>query len=340
MLISYCIVLCFGSAILEALMFLLPKGSPLFENLAVSKLKLPDILSKLSKGSFTGYASFIFQTNTAILVFESGKLVSVLFEAKNDSRVTGFQALSSLAELMVATESGALNVYKLSKDLTMCIHALLEGETLYKAQDLKLIDISALLKKIKDDQMNGCLRIYTDEHSAMIFYKAGTPLGFFHDGVGDIETSPVESQKIAALPGAKIDLFSTKSADELMAENLLELTNVPKIWDTCVALHKAMIDKTITERQERDRKILLQQLSELEEMVTSIIVECVGRVGRGIVDKEIADNGGNSCLIDAERTRMFMTGVERAAKLLVSGTNSKLLMAKISSALTVARSDV
>ena len=321
-------------------MFLLPKGSPLFENLAVSKLKLPDILSKLSNGSFTGYASFIFQTNTAILVFESGKLVSVLFEGKNDMRVSGFRALSSLAELMVATESGALNVYKLSKDLTMCIHALLEGETLYKAQELKLIDISALLKKIKDDQMNGCLRIYTDEHSAMIFYKAGTPLGFFHDGASDIETSPAESKKIAALPGAKIDLFSTKNADELMADNLLELTNVPKIWDACVALHKSVINKTITEGLERDRKILLQQLTELEEMVLSIVVECVGRVGRGIVDKEIADNGGNSCLTDAERTRKFMTGVERAAKLLVSGTNSKIMMEKLSSALTVTRSDL
>ena len=140
---------------LEALMFLLPKGSPLFEKLAASKLKLPDVLSKLSNGSFTGYASFVFQTNTVILVFEAGKLVSVLVEGDNGMRETGFQALSTLAELMVTTGSGALNVYKLSKDLTMCIHALLEGKTLYKAQDLKLIDINSLLKKVKDDQMNG-----------------------------------------------------------------------------------------------------------------------------------------------------------------------------------------
>ena len=318
-------------------MFLLPKGSPLFENLAVSKLKLPDILSKLSNGSFTGYASFVFQTNTSILVFEAGKLVSVLFEGNNGVRESGFQALSSLAELMVATGSGALNVYKLSKDLTMCIHALLEGETLCKAQDLKLIDINALLKKIKDDHMNGCLRIYTDEHSAMIFYKDGAPLGFFHDGASDIETSPAESQKIAALPGAKIDLFSTKSAHELMGTNLLEFANVQKIWETCVAQHKAVIDKTNSERQERDKKILLQQLAELEEIVKSIVGEYVGRVGRGIVDKEIADNGGNSCLIDAERTQKFMKGVERAAKLLVSGTNIKLMLERLSSTLTGAK---
>jgi hypothetical protein len=320
-------------------MFLLPKGSPLFENLAVSKLKLPDVLTKLSNGSFTGYASFVFQTSTAILVFEAGKLVSSLVEGKNGKRESGFHALSSLAELMVTTGSGSLNVYKLSKDLTMCIHALLEGETLYKAQELKLIDIKTLLEKVKEDQMNGCLRIYTDEHSAMIFYKAGNPLGFFHDGASDIETSSTESQKIAGLPGAKIDLFSTQSADELMGTNLLEVTNIHKIWDTCVALHKSEIDKTNLERQERDRKVVSLKLAELEEQVKSIVGEYVGKVGRGIVDKEISDNGGNSCLIDPDGAEKFMKGVERAAKLLVSGTNTKLMLEKLAATLSNAKSE-
>lgn len=320
-------------------MFLLPKGSPLFENLAVSKLKLPDVLTKLSNGTFTGYASFVFQSSTAILVFEAGKLVSVLVEGENGKRESGFQALSMLAELMVTTGSGALNVYKLSKDLTMCIHALLEGKTLYKAQELKLIDIKTLLEKVKDDQMNGCLRIYTDEHSAMIFYKDGTPLGFFHDGSSDIETSSSESQKIAGLPGAKIDLFSTQSADELMGTNLLEVTNIQKIWDTCVVLHKSEIDKTNIERQERDRKVVSQRLAELEEQVKTIVSEYVGKIGRGIVEKEISENGGNSCLIDANGAEKFMKGVERAAKLLVSGTNIKKMMEKLTAVISIAKSE-
>ncbi len=320
-------------------MFLLPKGNPLFENLAVSKLKLPDVLAKLTNGAFTGYASFVFQSSTAILVFESGKLVSALVEGQNGKKEAGFEALSALAELMVTTGSGALNVYKLSKDLTMCIHALLEGEILYKAQELKLIDIKTLLEKVKEDHMNGCLRIYTDEHSAMIFYKDGNPLGFFHDGSSDIETSSTESQKIAGLPGAKIDLFSTQSADELMGTNLLEVTNIQKIWDNCVALHKFDIDKTNLERQERDKKVTSQKLSELEELVKSIVGEYVGKVGRGLVDKELSDNGGNTCLIDADGAEKFVKGVEKAAKLLVSGTNIKLMMEKLSTAISTAKSE-
>lgn len=311
-------------------MFLLPKGSPLFENLAVSKLKLPDVLTKLSVGIFTGYASFEFQSSTSILVFESGKLVSALVEVTNVKREFGFEALSALTELMISTGSGSLNVYKLSKDLTMCIHALLEGEMLYKAQELKLIDIKTLLEKVKEDKLNGCLRIYTDDHSAMIFYKDGNPLGFFHDGSSDIETSSTESQKIAGLPGAKIDLFSTQSAEELMGTNLLEVDNIQNIWDSCIAQHKSEIDKISFERQERDKKIESEKLAELEEQVKSIVVEYVGKVGRVIVDKEISDNGGNTCFLDANGTEKFMNGVERAAKLLASGRNIKSMLEKLS----------
>lgn len=320
-------------------MFLLPKGNPLFENLAVTKLKLPEVLSKLSTGSFTGYASFVFQASTVILVFEAGKLVSALFEDNYGKRQNGFEALSSLAELMVVSGSGAMNVYKLSKDLTMCIHALLEGETLYQAQELKLIDINSLLKKVKDDRMNGCLRIYTDNHSAMIFYKDGNPLGFFHDGSSDIETSSSESQKIAGLPGAKIDLFSTQSVEEIMGINLLEVTNVQKIWDTTVAHHQSQIDKNNKERQERDKKLELLKLADLEERVKTIVAEYVGKVGRGIVDKELSDNGGNSCLIDEAGSVKFVNGVERAAKLLISGTNIRTMMEKLTTAITTAKSE-
>jgi len=319
-------------------MFLLPKGNPLFENLAVAKLKLPEVLSKLSTGSFTGYSSFVFQTSTVILVFESGKLVSALLEDRSGKRQNGFEALSTLAELMVTSGSGTMNVYKLSKDLTMCIHALLEGETLYKAQELKLIDINSLLKRIKDDRLNGCLRIYTQDHSAMIFYKEGNPLGFFHDGSSDIETSSSESQKIAGLPGAKIDLFTTQSVEEIMGINLLEVTNIQKIWDNSVAINQSELEKTSKDRQERDSKLVSVRLYDLEERVKVIVSEYVGRVGRGIVDKELSENGGNSCLTDEAGFVKFLNGVERAAKLLISGTNIKLMVEKLNLAITDAKS--
>ncbi|KAA0893300.1 GTPase-activating protein [Oryzomonas rubra] len=319
-------------------MFLLPKGNPLFENLAVGTLKLPEVLAKLSTGNFTGYASFVFQESTITLVFEAGKVVSALHEEENGNRQTGLEALTALCHLMVGTSGGTLNVYKLSKDLTRCIHALLQGEILYKAQELKLVDIKALLEKIGTDRMSGCLRIYTDERSTIIFYKDGVPLGFFHDGSQDIETSSSESQKIAGLPGAKIDLFTTQGVEHLMGLNLLEIINIQNIWETAVALQQSEINRINTAREERERKNIAGKLEELEDQVKTIVVESVGRVGRGIVDKELNDQGGNSCLLDETNVVKFLAGVERSAKLLISATSLKVMMEQLSRTITAAKS--
>ncbi|GFE60348.1 GTPase-activating protein [Geobacter sp. AOG2] len=321
-------------------MFLLPKGSPLFENLAVGVLKLPEVMSKLGTGSFTGYASFVFQASTIILVFEAGKLVSALHEGKDGARQTGFEALSTLSYHMAGTNGGVLNVYKLSKDLTMCIHALLQGEILYKAQELKLIDIKALLERIGSERMNGCLRIYTDERSAMIFYKDGTPLGFFHDGSQDIETSSTESQKIAGLPGAKIDLFSTQGVEHLMSLDLLEVVNIQNIWEAAVAHQQAETNKINSVREEREKKNIADKLAKLEEQVKTIVIGSVGKVGRGIVDKELTEQGGNSCLLDETNVVKFLAAIERSAKLLISTTSLKVLMEQLAKTITAAKSEL
>jgi hypothetical protein len=220
-------------------MFRLPKGTPLFENLDACDLQLDNIITKLAHGCFTGYASLTFQNAISILVFESGKLISIIFENNQSINLNGFEAMTALAEQMQERTSSKLNVYRLSGDLTMCIHALLQGEKLYRAQELALIDIKVLLERIKNEQMNCCMRIYTNDRSAMIFYKEGNPLGFFHDGAEEIETSPGDSQQLAQDPKAKLDLYTTVSANELMAHDLLDLINVDNIWNTAVNRHQS-----------------------------------------------------------------------------------------------------
>lgn len=215
-------------------MLRLPKGTPLFENIDASELQLDAVVTKLAHGCFTGYASLTFQNAVSILVFESGKLVSMVFENDRGASLTNFEAMTALADQMLTSSSGKLNVYRLSGDLTMCIHALLQGEARYRAQELGLIDIKSLLERVKNEQMNCCLRIYTKDRSSMIFYKEGAPLGFFHDGSQEIEASPGDSQQLTQDPSAKLDLYSTMSADELMAHDLLEVINVSSIWKTAV----------------------------------------------------------------------------------------------------------
>lgn len=217
-------------------MLRLPKGTPLFENIDAGQLRLDAVVTKLAHGCFTGYAAISFPHAIGIMVFQSGKLVSAVFENNAGARFSNFEALTALADQMLAGGGpSTLNVYRLSGDLTMCIHALLQGEVRYKGQALGLIDIKTLLERVKAEQMNCCLRIYTDSRSSMIFYKEGSPLGFFHDGSQEIEASPGESQQLTQDPAAKLDLYTTAGIDELMAHDLLELFNIASIWSSAVA---------------------------------------------------------------------------------------------------------
>jgi len=141
------------------------------------------------------------------------------------------------------------------------------------------------------------------------------------------------------MPGAKIDLYSTQGVEELMGVDLLEVANIQNIWDTCVARHQSDNAKISKEREERDQKTVSVKLAELEENLKVIVVEYIGKVGRGIVDKEMSDLGGNACIVDASGSTKLLNGIERAAKLLISGTNTKLLMQKLTTLISTAKSE-
>lgn len=305
-------------------MFLLPKGNPLYENIAAAKVRLPEMFDKLKGSGFTGYLNFAFPSAMAVLFFEAGKLISAMLDQEG-KKITGFEAIAGVCGLIFGG-GGTLSVYKLSKDLTMCLHAMIHGDVLYKGQELKLIDIKGLLEKLKAQRLNGCLRIYTDERTALIFYKEGAPLGFFHDGSTDIETSANESQKIAGLPGAKIDVLSTKSAEELMHYDLLEMVNVVKLWESTSNRFASERDRIRKEAESVERKQEADKLRELEEDLKEVARAYAGRMGAALVEKELNERGGRNSLLEPSLVAAFLTGVERGAKLLTSMSKTREML--------------
>ncbi|NVN90628.1 MAG: hypothetical protein HXX11_08460 [Desulfuromonadales bacterium] len=212
-------------------MFFLPKGTPLFENIDVSKRRLPDILDKLGSTDFTGYAIFVFTSFTTLMVFETGQLLLVRLEEQSGVCLASLDALITLAGRMQSSDNNTMSAYKLSKELCARVRALLRGEALYRGEELKALNMRSLLEKIKEDRISGCLRAYTDDRSSLIFYNDGNPLGFFHDGSFDMETSASESQRIASLPGARVDLFANQGEEAVMEIDLLEIIDTQKIWE-------------------------------------------------------------------------------------------------------------
>lgn len=274
-------------------MILLPRGNPVREKVNPGKINLPDALGKLQKSGFTGYLRFEAAAGTGIVIFSSGKLISALYEEEID-RLIAYDAIARIFELSLAGYL-VLDIYKLSTELAMSIHALLHGNTLYKGQELKLIDIKALLGKLKVDKMSGCLRIYTDEKIALIFYKDGNPLGFFHDGSTDIETKADESMSVAKLPGAKVDVLSSGGADEIDLADLMASADLSALWKKAQEII-AKSKQSQQQAQNRDKEMEQKNRRiRLHSMLRGAAEKHIGKIGVQLVDKEmekhIPENG-------------------------------------------------
>lgn len=265
-------------------MILLPRGNPVKEKIDPGKINLPDSLRKLRDGRFTGYLRFDAADATGIVIFEQGRLISALCEEKG-GRAIAYDAISRIFNLSLGGGAN-LDVFRLSSDLALSIHALLHGHLLYRGQEIKLIDIKALLGQMKEEKVSGCLRIYTDEHIALIFYRQGTPLGFFHDGSTDLETTADTSMSVARLPGAKIDVLTTTADEELILADLMASVDVATLWNREIetinsqrrklqeveTLSQAMVEKA------RREKVLT--------VLRAAAEKGAGKIGISLVEKE------------------------------------------------------
>jgi hypothetical protein len=293
-------------------MLLLPRGIPVKENIDPGKVNLPDALRKLGDGGFSGYLRFEGEQGTAVVIFEQGKLISALFEA-GPERLTAGEALGRIFSESLAGGL-RLDIYRLSAELALSIHALLHGDVLFKGQELKLIDIKALLAKLKAERLNGSLRIYTDERIALIFYRDGNPLGFFHDGSTEIETAADTSMSVARLPGAKVDVLAMKGSEEQVLADLADSADLLTLWQRAKERvsrgRKAAEEEASRSRekqqQERRRRMLAFLRGTAERHV--------GKIGISLVEKEFEKTAGPGCLAE-ETLAGFYDRLARGAKL-------------------------
>jgi hypothetical protein len=303
-------------------MILLPRGNPVKEKIDPGKINLPEALRKLQSGTFTGYLRFETKTGTGVVIFEAGSLISALFEwARDGERLVNEAAFERIFEQSLAG-GATLDIYRLSTELARSIHALLHGEVLYKGQDLKLIDIKALLAKLKQDQMSGCLRIYTREHVALIFYRDGNPLGFFHDGSTDIETTAGHSMSVAREPGAKIDVLLATNNGEGGAVNLLQTIDLLSVWqkiqDGVVRQRRTQVEEANRSKEvvEKDRQ------QKVLALLRGTAEKHIGKIGISLVEKEF-DKG---VPLGADTLFGFYERLAKAAKLVAGPSAVKTMV--------------
>jgi len=296
-------------------MVLLPKGNPVKENVNPGKINLPAALEKLQTGKFCGYLRFDFADGTGVIIFENGRLISALFEGSTQ-RLIAYDAIATIFEKSLEG-NGQLNVYRLAPELALSVHALLHGDVLYKGQELKLIDIKSLLGRLKEMAMSGCLRIYTGDRVALIFYRDGSPLGFFHDGSTEIETTADTSMSVARLPGAKIDVLTTKGGEGILAD-LMKSADLAALWNKA-QVELARRSRTVEEETSRARGAREKELRQnLLAMLKTVSLQHLGKIGGSLVEKEFEKNLSGS--LDEASLMVFYDRLGKAAKLVAGAS--------------------
>lgn len=305
-------------------MILLPRGNPVKENINPGKVNLPDALDKLRQGKFTGYLRFEFVDGTGIFIFQTGRLISALFETGRDNLIAYDAIARTFHEALKG--DGRLDIFRLSPELAFSIHALLHGEVMHRGQDLQLIDIRSLLTRMRDEQRSGCLRIYSRDHIALIFYRDGKPLGFFHDGSTDIETTADTSLSVAREPDAKVDVLITRGDAEKLLADLMETANITGLWNKEVGERQ----RQRAEQENATSRTLELREGERRQMTLALFQKAaqqhLGKIGVSLVDKEFDKLKLNGIPLSEGQLTPFYDNLTRAAKLVAGPSKIEVMV--------------
>lgn len=286
----------------------LPKANPLYEKISANKIVIPDVLEKLGTGGFTGYVHYSAPEFDFYGIFAKGKLLCALSSEEGRDK-TDFEAVVLLFDKVISA-GGEINVYRMTADLAVCAHALTVGPRLFNGDEVRQVDIKGALARLKGQNTNGVVRFYTSDRSAMIFYKDGLPIGFYHDGAASIGSSPEESRKIAALPGACVEICSTRTLEELIQYDLLQMVNLQKLWETARSRNAAMRPKEVSADVHSVSALNEKMLLELVDDISEVAAAYLSRAGRTIVEKRIKERGGPSQLLNDAGCALFLAQVE------------------------------
>ncbi len=303
-------------------MIFLPRGNPVRQKVNPARINLPEAMEKLRGGTFTGYLRFDTAKATGIILFREGQLISSIYVDSDESkRLIAYDAIAKIFEVSISGHA-ILNIYKLSADLVLSVHALLHGRYLQHGKDLNELDVQKQLDRIKDESLTVCLRVYTLKNTALVFYDQGYPLGFVHEGAMEMVQSADITTSVALLPGAKFDMLEIRSTDEIVLADLMRSADLGPIWQRT---RKGFLQ----DKQQREAVVVKakeQQLSHDRQHIFGIFKTIagnhIGKFGVTQVEKAFTPVG-----IDLSKRDMdnFYAELQRLARL-VAGQSKVLPM--------------
>lgn len=292
-------------------MLYLPRPNPLYEQIPAHKSRLPEMLARMGQGGFTGLLTYQADAYEGCLLFINGALTSALLLPSGQRRKTDLEAVTALFDLTVGG-TGQFSIYRMTAELVACTQAILHGEQFMPPQEVRAVDLKALLAQLAQQAQTATVLFRTTERSAMIFYHAGTPIGFYHDTARELDKAPEEAQRIAALPGALVEVYAGQTSDLLAHHNLLEILNIDRLWESARQRCSSQTAPTAPEEPSDDTR-LATLLPEIADDLQEIAAAYLGRCGAELVERLLQQTGGFMTLQDNTATSCFLESVQREA---------------------------
>ncbi|MBN2429469.1 MAG: hypothetical protein JXK94_14135 [Deltaproteobacteria bacterium] len=214
-------------------MLILPRGKAVKEKIGLKNFDLLDCLKKLQTGHFTGYLRFDCPEGTGVILFNRGKMIGIFFQKEKENLIA-LRALTSIFQ-NIHTGRSLLHIYSVTTRLLMNLFEILHGNIIYQGQELLLLDVPFLLQHIKKEHISGALRVYVGTQVAIIFYRQGAPVGYFHDGGKDIETSADPGKSLALKDGACLDLMVSRDSEGMVLVDFNQSIDLPALWQKTMA---------------------------------------------------------------------------------------------------------
>ncbi|MDX2480585.1 MAG: hypothetical protein QNK24_09645 [Desulfuromusa sp.] len=312
-------------------MIFLPRGVPVRQKVNPARINLPEAMGKLRVSTFTGYLRFDAPQCAGVILFQAGQLISSVFVDKDETeRLIAYDAIAKIFEVSILGNA-VLNIFRLSSDLVLGVHALLHGRYLQKGQNLSQLDVRTQLDRIKSEGLTACLRIYAEDKTALIFYDQGYALGFFHEGEAELEPTADISNSVARLPGAKLDLLEIRSADDIVLADLMGSADLGPIWQRTRKLlleERSKREETAVRSQEQNQERKRQHTLAVFKTIAG---NHIGKFGVTQVEKAFAAVGSDLSTEDLEK---YYVDLQRLARLVAGQSKISTMIAEMKKQIT------
>ncbi|NCO52515.1 MAG: hypothetical protein GW875_10490 [Deltaproteobacteria bacterium] len=304
-------------------MIVLPRGNSVKEGVNPARVNLPEAMDRLAASSFSGYLRFDSAKGCAVIVFRQGQLISAcIHNAENAEKTIAYDALVRIFEMSLF-EKTQLNIYRLTPEAALHIHAVLQADYVYQGRELAQLDVAELLTEIARDRLNCCVRVYAAGRTVLIFYADGRSLGFFHEGGHALEDTANLDTAVSRLPGAKLDLLSITFTDAKRMADLMASADLALLWRRVRNRLQAERLAAQNPRSDPDTEELRQRRQRVFTLLRGVAERHVGKFGVSQVDKSFKNI---SLQLNSEEMSQFYAEVARLTKLAAGPTKLRQMI--------------